>query len=548
MSRTKRFASALASGYLALAANVVYTLASIPLALHYLTREEFGLWAVVAQITGYFALLDFGVGQSVSRILIDYKDDVNGGEYGATLKTASIVFVFQAAGIFLVGAFGGHLFARLLQIPHQLRSGFQMLMFLQCSVAALNFVTTPFWLPLWSHQRSDVVNLASLAIFLSSGLVLWIGFHAGLRYYSLALANFAGMVVYISITTLAMLKFGFLPSYQNWGKITGAKFREILGFSRDLFVLQIANQCISASQIVLVSRLIGLDAAGVWSICTKSFTLAQQIVFKISDFSAPGFSEMVVHGQIARFRERLSTIVSITAVAAGLFAILGAFGNRALVSFWTGGKVSWTQWADICAAAYLYCTCVTRCYTGITGILKRIGNFKYISLLEGGLVVLGSIWLGPTLHFVGVLLSAVLANLICSGLYGVNLVAKRFDTTVSAVTLGWLSPALRFVVIFSCLASLIFWIGGQFRGVVPFILTAVFAGVAGSILAFLVGLREETRMQLSSSFRQLRRNLRMPPANGDSRAVDPGPTFVLAAGANPIDPSKGCGPGNQTLK
>src|SRR5260370_29360926 len=82
ISRTKRFASALASGYLALAANVVYTLASIPLALHYLTREEFGLWAVVGQITGYFALLDFGVGQSVSRILIDYKDDVNGGEYG----------------------------------------------------------------------------------------------------------------------------------------------------------------------------------------------------------------------------------------------------------------------------------------------------------------------------------------------------------------------------------------------------------------------------------------------------------------------------------
>src|SRR5260370_4406491 len=104
---------------------------------------------------------------------------------------------------------------------------------------------------------------------------------------------------------------------------------------------------------------------------------------------------MVVQGEMARFRERLSTIVSITSVAAGLFAILGAFGNRALVSFWTGGKVSWNQLADICAAAYLFCTCVTRCYTGITGILKRIGNFKYISLLEGVVVVLGSIWLVP---------------------------------------------------------------------------------------------------------------------------------------------------------
>src|SRR5271166_973531 len=227
MSRAKRFASALASGYLALAANVVYTVLSIPLALHYLTREEFGLWAVVGQITGYFAVLDFGVGQSVSRILVDYKDDVNGGEYGATLKTASIVFVFQAAGIFLLGALGSHLFGRLLQIPQHLRSGFQMLMFLQCSVAALNFATTPFWLPLWSHQRSDIVNFASVAVFLSNGLVLWIGFNAGLRYYSLALANIAGTVVYLSSTTLATLKLGFVPSHQKWGKITGARFREI---------------------------------------------------------------------------------------------------------------------------------------------------------------------------------------------------------------------------------------------------------------------------------------------------------------------------------
>src|SRR5271166_3782701 len=411
MSRTKRFASALASGYLALAANVVYTVLSIPLALHYLTREEFGLWAVVGQITGYFAVLDFGVGQSVSRILVDYKDDVNGGEYGATLKTASIIFVFQAAGIFLVGAFGSQLFAQLLRIPQNLRPGFRMLMFLQCSVAALNFVTTPFCLPLWSHQRSDIVNLAAVAVFLSSGLVLWIGFNAGLRYYSLALANCAGMIVYISITTWATLKLGFLPTYQKWGKITGAKFREIFGFSRDLFVLQVATQCISASQIVLVSRLIGLDAAGVWSVCTKSFTLAQQIVFKIYDFSVPGFSEMVVRGEIARFRERLATIISITAVAAGLFAILGAFGNRTLVSYWTGGKVSWNQWADVCAAVYLFSTCVTRCYTGVTGVFKRIGCFKYISLLEGVAVVLGSIWLAPSFHFVGVFLSAILANL-----------------------------------------------------------------------------------------------------------------------------------------
>jgi O-antigen/teichoic acid export membrane protein len=547
MSRAKRFASALGSGYLALAANVVYTVLSVPLALHYLKREEFGLWALVGQITGYFALLDFGVGQSVSRILIDYKDDVNGGEYGATLKTASIVFIFQAAGIFLVGAFGSHLFARVLHIPQQLRSGFQMLMFLQCSVAALNFAMTPFWLPLWSHQRSDIVNFAAVGIFVSSGLALWIGFEAGLRYYSLVLSNFVGVIMYIGATGFATLKLGFFPSYESWGKITRAKFREIFGFSRDLFLLQVATQFISASQIVLVSRLIGLDAAAVWSVCTKFFTLAQLIVFKIYDFSAPGFSEMFVRGEIPRFRERLGTIVSITAVGAGLFAVLGAFGNRTLVMLWTGGKVTWNELVDVCAACYLFLTCITRCYTGVTGMVKRIGYFKYVSLLEGVLVVLGSVWLAPTLHFVGVFLSGILANLFCSGLYGVNLVANRFETTVPAVTIGWFGPSLRFVAVFSCLTGLIFWIGNQFHGVVPFILSAVFSGGAGLMLAFLVGLRKETRMELLSLARQLEHTMGFATSRGDSEPDASRPAFVAAAGAVSIDPSKDPAPEKQTL-
>ena len=74
MSRLKRFTHALLSGYALLGVNVLFTLASVPLALHYLSTEEFGLWAVTSQIAGYIALMDFGLSAATSRILIDYKD------------------------------------------------------------------------------------------------------------------------------------------------------------------------------------------------------------------------------------------------------------------------------------------------------------------------------------------------------------------------------------------------------------------------------------------------------------------------------------------
>jgi hypothetical protein len=67
MSRLKKYTHTLIVSYLQFGANIMFTLASVPIALHYLTREELGLWALSTQLAGYFNLLDLGMSGSVSR-------------------------------------------------------------------------------------------------------------------------------------------------------------------------------------------------------------------------------------------------------------------------------------------------------------------------------------------------------------------------------------------------------------------------------------------------------------------------------------------------
>jgi hypothetical protein len=90
MSRLRQFAHSLLSGYVQLAAAIVYTLTSVPMALHYLPpdRLEFGLWASVTQLAQFIALVDFGFTASAGRILVDYKDQRESGEYGSTILSA----------------------------------------------------------------------------------------------------------------------------------------------------------------------------------------------------------------------------------------------------------------------------------------------------------------------------------------------------------------------------------------------------------------------------------------------------------------------------
>ncbi|MBV9674426.1 MAG: oligosaccharide flippase family protein, partial [Verrucomicrobia bacterium] len=296
MSRTRRYVAALGTGYIALVVNVICVGVSIPMALHFLNRQEFGLWSVVLQITGYLALLDLGVGQSVARLLVDSKDNVNGGTYGSILKLAALVFAVQASLIALFGLTCGQMVADLMRIPPALSSTFRNLMLGQCLMMAFNFIVTPINLPLWSHQRVDIGNINNVVSFLVNLMFLWLGFVLGLRAYSLLLAYSVSSLVTFALNTNSSLKLKLLPDAGHWGKLDRRRVFEVFAFGRDLFVTNLAGQLISASQIVLVSRFVSLDAAAIWAVCMKSYSMAQQLIFRLSDFSAPGFSEMVVRG------------------------------------------------------------------------------------------------------------------------------------------------------------------------------------------------------------------------------------------------------------
>jgi O-antigen/teichoic acid export membrane protein len=496
MSRKRNFIAALSSGYLALAANIVYSMVSIPLALRYLSLPEFGLWSIVVQISGYLALLDLGVGQSLSRLLIDKKDDIEGGEYGATLKAAWIVFAIQGTLVGIFGIFCGGPIASMMRIPLELTDTFASLFTWNCLALAIIFYTTPLSLSLWAHQRSDLSNLIAVICFVVNLLALWCGFHFGLRTFSLLLASAAGTAVSIPLTILSVARLKIYPSRGHWGKLTRGHFTEILIFSRDLVIISLGAQLISASQMILVGRLLGVDAVAIWNVSIKFFNMAQLVVFRLSDFAQAAFAEMVVRNEITEFRKQFARLTALTAVGGIFFGVLGAIGNQAFVRILSSGKISWEPTCDIVAGIYLAIICVTRCFTGTLGTIKQIGNYKYIALFEGILFIAGSVILAPKLRFTGVLLSSIIANLICGGAYGSFRIAVYFDRPISEIFFGWLKRPAVFALAFGALGAPIFWFGTNFHGITAFMIISALSGISGLILALFIGMPAEARTQL----------------------------------------------------
>ena len=385
--RTYNFIRSLGAGYIAIAVNIAYTVASVPIALHYLGKEQFGLWALAQQIMGYLMLLDLGVSSAVSRFIADTKDEVNGGEYGSILLTGGTVFIAQGILIGIAGFIFSFFAPILFSVPQHLAGDFTNVLTVITTLAGISVALRTLGAPLWAFQRMDVsYGLGSLSL-LTNLAVLWGGFHLGWGIYSFALAGIPAALLCPAITLWVCWKSGFYPAARNWGRPHWPMFRRIFAFGQDVVWVAIGSHLVNASQIMILSRLAGLDIAATFAIGTKLFTMAQQFTAKIIESSAPGLTEMFVRGETAKFHMRFANVFVLTTLLATIGASALMAGNTPFVSFWTSGSIQWSLFFDFALAVLLLATSLSRCLFSLFGIAGSMRPIRHIYFAEGALFI-----------------------------------------------------------------------------------------------------------------------------------------------------------------
>ena len=235
MSRFRRTFHGVASSYILLAATAVYTLASVPVALHYLAPPpdhdlaRFGLWMVMGTLVGYLNLMDAGMTWAVARLLVDHKDDQNSGSYGSLIQTGWLVSVVQGAIIFVMGLLLAGTFARLLlPLAPALHPELTQLIRWQCGIVALTFATRMLNLILTAHQRMDLSNYIGVASLLMNFAAQWIFFHLGFGVLSLVLGGLVALVTAVVCSLPACIVLKLFPAGWPLGRVSWQNFLGIV--------------------------------------------------------------------------------------------------------------------------------------------------------------------------------------------------------------------------------------------------------------------------------------------------------------------------------
>jgi O-antigen/teichoic acid export membrane protein len=479
--RLRRFFHAVASSYALLGVNVLYVLGSIPLALHFLQKREFGLWALAMQLTGYLQLIDLGMSGSVSRHLIDHKDNRANSEYGGMIQTGALVLLVQGFLVLLGGAIVVFFGTRLLHIDPDLERSFKVVMFAQCAIVAADFPARLFGHLLVAHQRNDIVNYSQIALFFVAYATLWFCFVQGLGIFSLVWANAAGWLVIILSNIIACSTLKIFPSRDAWGQPTWSKFRDLFGYGKDIFWIALGTQMINASQAIVITRALGLDAAAVWSVCTRTYTLASQLVWRPFDSSYPVLSEMIVRGEKERLLHRFKGLVVLTTSLSVLAAVMFVLCNRPFITLWTHGKIAWGRENDVLLSIWLIILALVHCHCSLPALTKRIGFMRYIYFIEG-IVFLGiGSYAAARIGFAGLLTTSIFASLAFSCSYGIWRTMREFDLSLKEVLFRWLIPPIKLFVPLSLVAVLLYWFT---RGLPAKVQLPLYVAVGGSVGIF----------------------------------------------------------------
>ncbi len=508
MARLRLLVKNISSGYLQVAANALFTVISVPLALHYLSKKEFGLWALVTQVVGYLMLIDMGITAAITRVLIDHKDRPGDGAYGSIVKTGLAVLVVQGLLIAALAWALGFWLPRLANVSSDYVRSFQFLVIGHGLVTGVLFAGRMFAAVLQAHQRFDIVNYAAIVSFATNLVVLWITFHLRLELFSFLIAYTAGLLVTNVILMIAAVRMRLLAPVITPGRVDKTVFKQLFWFGSDLFLLTVGLQLITQSQILIVTKVMGLEAAAIWAIATKAYLLAQQFIWRLWDFSSSTISEMVVRQERERLLQRFRDIFVVTASASVFAGVTVAACNESLLAVWTGKQIAWQGINDVLMAVLFIVTSITRLHVGLIGTTKQIRSMRYIYLGEGFSFVAVSLLLAPLIGLPAVIASGIIMNVLWTGVYGTRRTAEEFQLSSSEILFQWLGPALRFGAAFSSAALICWWLGRPLPPLVRLPVCGIIIGSAGVVLFWVLGLPPNLREEFRGFASRVRRRFR----------------------------------------
>ena len=340
--RHRRAAVTGVTAVLARAVQVGTSLVTVPLTIHYLGNERFGLWMAISSVLAMANFADFGLGNGVLNTVAEAygKDDIQGIRRAISSGFAVLTAVAAALfGIFLI-LYPLISWADAFRVSSQLaraEAAPALLVFAFCFLLNIPLdLVQRAQLGLQQGFRTNLWQLCGSVAGLA-GVIAGIRLHATLPLLVAALAG--APVLATALNTLHFFAVGRPDLRPQLGLVSRDAIRQIAHLGGLFFLLQMVVAVSFSADNFIVARVLGAASVPDYSIPQRMFALISMLVAMLVTPLWPAYGEAISRSDMAWVGRTLArSLWGVLALASSAALVLLLLGPR-LILWWIGPQI-----------------------------------------------------------------------------------------------------------------------------------------------------------------------------------------------------------------
>jgi O-antigen/teichoic acid export membrane protein len=324
------------------AANVVVNLVMVPLLIHFLGVEGYGIFALLTGLFGYFSLLDFGMAQGVVRYVAHYTGLKDSRSIVLAINSALAMQIgLGGLGLAILWIFNKDLI-HLLQMSPAQREVASDALYLSAVGFFVTMLMGTFSSALMGVQRYDVVGKTTFAIsIITSALSVGVLLLGG-RLFELILVNLLSSVG--TLVVLVYLSYRLIPGMALFRGMNVRLLREMFSFSKYAFLSQVSGFLYNTLARYVIGILKGPEAVAYFVVPMKLVTAFSGGFGSLANVLFPFASDLAAQGK----REELTNVYLkasryFLALSIPLYLMVAVF-SKEILSVWVGEGFAMHTW------------------------------------------------------------------------------------------------------------------------------------------------------------------------------------------------------------
>jgi len=306
-----------------------------PYIIRHIGVERYGIWALVGVITGYFGLLDFGIGSSFVKYIAEFSARKKYGEINSLINTGFIFY--SVLGLVLIGlaavSMGFLLF--LLKILGAFHDEASFVIFLGVVLFVGSNALSPFVALQTGLQRMDIINKISIAVSIPSILGTVYFLERGFGLQGLMINN---AIVFVMTSAVNMvIAFRILPGLRiNVMKFDRAMFAKLFKFGYRVQLARISGVVTSQTDKILIVYFLGIGLVTYYQLGSSMVYYAISVCGLLVSALMPALTEIEAKGDREVLVDAyLRSVKYLSAVTVPIFVFLIVIASK-VIFIWMG--------------------------------------------------------------------------------------------------------------------------------------------------------------------------------------------------------------------